>query len=101
MLQSASRMQSRYTRGMSQTIGFAVQDEDKQTLDELVTYFGGGNRSAYLRATFKVMRSVMLAERLRDLQSYGASKSAELGHSVDDVPALVRSVLKNREAGAA
>lgn len=44
------------------TIGFAVSEEDRIILDELVDYFGDGNRSAYLRATFKIMKSVKLAE---------------------------------------
>jgi len=30
------------------TIGFAVAEEDRAQLDELVEYFGNGNRSAYL-----------------------------------------------------
>ena len=34
----------------AQTLGFAVQAEDRPVLDELVAYFGDGNRSAYLRA---------------------------------------------------
>jgi hypothetical protein len=41
----------------SQTVGFAISDEDRERLDRLVEYFGGGNRSAYLRATLKVMES--------------------------------------------
>lgn len=35
------------------TIGFAVADEDRAELDDLVGYFAQGNRSAYLRATLK------------------------------------------------
>jgi hypothetical protein len=41
----------------AQTLGFAVQPEDRPVLDELVAYFGDGNRSAYLRAILKVMKS--------------------------------------------
>ena len=29
----------------AQTLGFAVQPEDRPVLDELVAYFGDGNRS--------------------------------------------------------
>jgi hypothetical protein len=43
-------------------IRFVISDEDQAELDELVEYFGNGNRSAYLRATFKIMKSVKLAE---------------------------------------
>src|ERR1700678_2549714 len=79
----------------TQTLGFAVQPEDRPLLDELVAYFGDGNRSAYLRATLRVMRSVMLADQLRELQAYGQQRSAELGIEPGEVPARIREFLKN------
>jgi hypothetical protein len=79
----------------AQTLGFAVQPEDRPLLDELVAYFGNGNRSAYLRATLKIMRSVMLADQLRDLQAYGQQRSAELGIEPGDVPARVQEFLES------
>jgi hypothetical protein len=78
----------------TQTLGFAVQPEDRPLLDELVAYFGNGNRSAYLRATLRIMRSVMLADQLRDLQAYGQQRTAELGIEPADVPARVQEFLK-------
>jgi len=72
-----------------------VQPEDRPLLDELVAYFGNGNRSVYPRATLKIMRSVMLADQLRDLQSYGQQRTAELGIEPGDVPARVRESLKS------
>jgi hypothetical protein len=78
----------------AQTLGFAVQPEDRPLLDELVAYFGHGNRSAYLRATLRVMRSVMLADQLQDLEAYGRQRTAELGIE-PDVPARVQQFLKN------
>ncbi|MGQ0466299.1 MAG: hypothetical protein ACT4QG_13355 [Sporichthyaceae bacterium] len=75
---------------MARTVGFAVADDDLAELDELVEYFGAGNRSAYLRATLKVMRSVKIAEELRELQAYGQTKLAEAGQTLEDVPELVR-----------
>jgi hypothetical protein len=79
------------------TIGFAVADEDREVLDELVEYFGDGNRSAYLRATLKVMRSVKLAEELREIQADGQRRLAEQGLTVDDVTTITRRVLKGRD----
>lgn len=79
------------------TIGFAVADEDRSTLDELVDYFGNGNRSAYLRETLKIMSSVKLAEEWQQLQAYGQSRLDALGLTLDDLPALVRRELKGRE----
>jgi hypothetical protein len=63
-------------------------------LDELVAYFGDGNRSAYLRATLKVMKSVMIADQLREAQAYGQQRTAELGIDPADVPARVQDFLK-------
>jgi hypothetical protein len=81
----------------AKTIGFAVADEDRETLDELVEYFGNGNRSAYLRETLKIMTSVKLAAEWQRLQAYGQSRLDALGLSVDDVSSLVRRELKGRE----
>jgi hypothetical protein len=81
----------------TKTVGFAVSDKDLADLEELVEYFADGNRSAYLRQTIKIMKSVMLAERLRETQAYGTQRAAELGISPEDIPALVRKLLKGRE----
>lgn len=78
----------------SSTVGFAVAAEDRERLDRLVAHFGAGNRSAFLRASMKVMEGVMLAEELRDLQAYGQRRLAERGLTVDDIPRLVREALK-------
>lgn len=91
----AFKRQRGYTEFMSaQTIGFAVQPEDRAVLDELVEYFGNGNRSAYLRATLKVMKSIMIADQLREAQAYGQRRTAELGIELADAPAQVQAFLK-------
>ena len=77
----------------TQILDFVVQPEDRPLLDELVDYFGDGNRSAYLRATFKVMRTVMLADQLRIVQGYGQQRTGELGIDLADVPTLVQAFL--------
>jgi hypothetical protein len=92
----AYEKQSIYNNRMSaQTLGFAVQPEDRPLLDELVAYFGDGNRSAYLRATLRIMRSVMLADQLRELQAYGQQRTAELGIEPADVSARVHEFMKS------
>jgi len=78
----------------AQTLGFAVQPEDRAVLDELVEYFGAGNRSAYLRATLKVMKSIMIADQLRESQAYGQQRTAEMGVKPSDVPAQVQNFMK-------
>jgi hypothetical protein len=81
----------------TKTVGFAISDEDLAELDELVEYFGHGNRSAYLRATFKVMKSVKLAEQWREMQAYGQQRLAEQGLTLEQVPEITRRVLQSRE----
>jgi hypothetical protein len=89
-------MQFKYNRGMStSTVGFAVADEDRERLDRLVDHFGGGNRSAYLRATLTVMESLARAERLRDLQARNAERAAAAGKDYQSLLAEVRSVYKD------
>jgi hypothetical protein len=78
----------------SQTVGFAISDDDRVRLDRLVEYFGGGNRSAYLRATLKVMESLRRAERLREMQSANHRRLAERGISPDELPDLIRAAYK-------
>lgn len=78
------------------TLGFAVADEDRAVLEKLVEYFGNGNQSAYLRATLKVMRSVKLAEQLRELRAYGQSTLVAQGLTIDDVADMTHTVLKDR-----
>jgi hypothetical protein len=78
----------------TRTIGFAVAEEDRALLDELVTYFGEGNRSAYLRATLRVMASVKLADELREAQAYGQLRLAEQNLALDDIPEITKRVLK-------
>jgi hypothetical protein len=85
----------------AKTVGFAISEEDLKILDDLAAYFGNGNRSEYLRATFKVMRSVKRAEELRRLQAYGQQRLAAQGWTVDDVPRLVREALAERRGSAA
>ncbi|XVQ11368.1 hypothetical protein ACQP1W_01980 [Spirillospora sp. CA-255316] len=91
------RAPRQHGKSPAQTIGFSVQEEDRETLDELVDYFGGGNRSAYLRATYSVMKSIMLAEQLRDLQAYGQQRTAELGIEPAEVPDRIREFLKGKD----
>lgn len=81
--------------GMStSTIGFAVADEDRERLGRLVAQFGGGNRSAFLRATFPVMEALARSERLRELQARNADRAAEAGQDYESLLAEVKKSYK-------
>src|SRR5215475_266697 len=99
--EAVEMLRSRYVPGRwpmaTMTIGFAVAEEDRDQLDELVEYFGNGNRSAYLRATLKIMMAVKLAEELRELQAYGQGRLAAKDLDLDGISAITRRVLKSRE----
>ena len=89
------QVQHRYNNGMSTTtVGFAVADEDQERLSRLVEHFGGGNRSAYLRATLPVMESLARAERLRELQARNAERAAAAGQDYESLLAEIRQAYK-------
>ena len=93
-------MHFRYTIDMpTTTVGFAVADEDQDRLARLVEHFGGGNRSAYLRATLPVMEALARAERLRELQARNAERAAAAGHDYESLLAEIRQAYKGGKQG--
>jgi hypothetical protein len=80
----------------STTIGFAVSAEDRPRLDRLAARYGGGNRSAFLRAAMDQMEAIERAEQLADLQAYGNERAAAAGLSHRDAVTVVQRVLKRR-----
>jgi hypothetical protein len=50
------------------TVGFAIAEEDKALLEELVAFYADGNRSEFLRMAMKKMARDRFAKRLTDLQ---------------------------------
>jgi hypothetical protein len=76
----------------AKTVGFAVAEEDKALLEELVEYFAPGNRSEFLRLAMERMAREKFADRMIKLQ---AKVRAELGGRVlseAEVAELVRAV---------
>jgi Arc/MetJ-type ribon-helix-helix transcriptional regulator len=80
----------------TKTVGFAIAEEDVARLERLTQKFGHGNRSAFLREAMKQMEVIDRAERLAELQAYGAERSAAAGLQADEALAVVRRVLKRR-----
>jgi ribosomal protein L15 len=80
----------------SKTVGFAIAEGDQGRLARLVDKYGGGNRSAFLRAAIAHMETLDRAERLRELQAYGAQRSAARGVRSDDINTIVDRVLGHR-----
>jgi Arc/MetJ-type ribon-helix-helix transcriptional regulator len=80
----------------TKTVGFAIADEDVERLDRLTRKFGHGNRSAFLREAMKQMEVIERAEKLAELQTYGAERSAAARLGPEDAVEVVRRVLKRR-----
>ena len=80
----------------TKTVGFAIEEADSNRLEQLVKKYGGGNRSAFLRAAMDYMETVDRAERLGRLQSYGAARSAARELTLADVQKIVRRVLRSK-----
>ncbi len=51
------------------TVGFAIAEEDRALLEDLVAFYADGNRSEFLRLAIKRMARDRFAKRLSDLQS--------------------------------
>jgi Arc/MetJ-type ribon-helix-helix transcriptional regulator len=83
----------------SVTVGFSIPEEEHERLERLVQHFSPGNRSAFLRLAMKRMETLQRAEKLRDLQTYGVARRAELG--LEDVPVedIVHRVLSQQRNG--
>ncbi len=84
----------------SRTIGFAVDDTDRERLARLSDVFGGGNRSAFLRKAMDVMERYELAQRLVEVQAYGEERLAGSGRTSSDIPALVARALADPDPNA-
>jgi metal-responsive CopG/Arc/MetJ family transcriptional regulator len=80
----------------TRTIGFAVEERDLPRLDRLSRRYAGGNRSAFLREAMRQMEVVERAERLVELQGYGAMRAAETGVTYEEAAEVVRRVLERR-----
>ncbi len=73
----------------SSTIGFSVEDADRDRLEDLAERYGGGNRSAFLRSAMDLMERVARAEDLAKLQGYGSAQLSRSGFSIQDIPRIV------------
>lgn len=80
----------------TRTVGFAIAEEDEERLRRLTYRFGHGNRSAFLREAMRQMEVVDRAQRLANLQGYGAERASAAGITPDGALAVVRRVLKER-----
>jgi Arc/MetJ-type ribon-helix-helix transcriptional regulator len=76
----------------SRAVAFSVSEADLPRLDRLVSRYGRGNRSEFLRFAMDKVEASERAERLRRLQTYGRERTTERGVTLDDVREIVHQV---------
>ncbi len=79
----------------AKTVGFAIADEDRELLDELVKEYGAGNRSEFLRVAMRRMKHDLLAQRFRALQKDAHDLVEGRILSEDEVFSLVKQISRS------
>ncbi len=73
------------------TVGFAIAEEDKALLEELVEFYADGNRSEFLRMAMKKMARDRFAKRLADIQDMAHRELKGRVFTTEEVVAMVKS----------
>jgi Arc/MetJ-type ribon-helix-helix transcriptional regulator len=77
----------------AKTVGFAIADEDRALLEDLVTEYGGGNRSEFLRYAMKKIARDRLAERMAKLQQEARKDMGGKVYTTEETQVLIKKVL--------
>jgi Arc/MetJ-type ribon-helix-helix transcriptional regulator len=77
------------------TVGFAIAEEDRAQLDDLVAYYGQGNRSEFLRVAMKRLARDRVAERLALIQQQVRAELDGKVFTPAETQALIDAELKN------
>jgi Arc/MetJ-type ribon-helix-helix transcriptional regulator len=77
----------------AKTVGFAIAEEDRALLEDLVAEYGGGNRSEFLRYAMKKIARDRLAERLSKLQLEAREDMGGKVYTPQETQALIKKVL--------
>lgn len=77
----------------AKTVGFAIADEDRALLEDLVTEYGGGNRSEFLRYAMKKIARERLAERMAKLQQEAREDMGGKVYTTEETQVLIKKVL--------
>lgn len=79
----------------AKTVGFAIADEDRELLEELVTEYGGGNRSEFLRFAIRKVARDRLAERMAKLQSDARQEMGGKVYTTKETQALIKKIISS------
>lgn len=75
---------------MAKTVGIAIADDLRPALDEVVEYFGCGNRSEFLRLAVRHYQRRLRLERMHALRDRARMERGGRRYSADEVLALIR-----------
>lgn len=75
----------------AKTVGIAVADDLRPALDEVVDYFGHGNRSEFLRIAVRDYQARLRLERLHAVRQHAQTERAGRVYSADEVLELIDS----------
>ena len=81
----------------AKTVGFAISDDDRPLLEELVEHYGQGNRSEFLRVAMKRLKRDRIAEKLAALQAEVRGDLAGRVVSQEEVTAAVKLALRSQQ----
>jgi Arc/MetJ-type ribon-helix-helix transcriptional regulator len=76
----------------AKTVGFAIADEDRELLEELVAEYGGGNRSEFLRYAIRKVARDRIAERMAKLQSEARQEMGGKVYTTKETQALIKKI---------
>lgn len=74
------------------TVGFAIAEEDRALLEDLVAFYADGNRSEFLRLAMKRMARDRFAKRLSDLQDMAHADLNGKVYSTEEIVAMCKAV---------
>jgi Arc/MetJ-type ribon-helix-helix transcriptional regulator len=74
----------------AKTVGFAIADEDRELLEELVAEYGGGNRSEFLRYAIRKVARDRIAERMAKLQAEARAEMGGKVYTTKETQALIK-----------
>jgi Arc/MetJ-type ribon-helix-helix transcriptional regulator len=77
----------------AKTVGFAIADEDRALLEDLVAEYGGGNRSEFLRYAMKKIARDRLAERMSKLQQEAREDMGGRVYTPEETQVLIKKIL--------
>ena len=77
----------------AKTVGFAIADEDRALLEDLVAEYGGGNRSEFLRYAMKKIARDRLAERMSKLQQEAREDMGWRVYTPEETQVLIKKIL--------